>query len=92
MKPQDVSEAKLAWMIWQALEQLNDLLWDRYEKDFVSFAFDEKDRERNQQPQTWNKSMNHLQEDSTSSENLRSIPSQIPSVGSDHISLPTYPD
>ena len=38
MKPQDVSEAKLAWMIWQALEKLNGLLWDHHEKDFLSFA------------------------------------------------------
>lgn len=45
MKPQDVSEAKLAWMIWQALEKLNGLLWDHYEKDFLSFALQEEDQE-----------------------------------------------
>jgi len=44
MKPQNVSEAKLAWMIWQALEKLNSLLWDRYEKDFLSFGMDKEDR------------------------------------------------
>jgi len=44
MKPQDVSEAKLAWMIWQALEKLNSLLWDRYEKNFLSFGFENEDR------------------------------------------------
>ena len=46
MKPQDVSEAKLAWMIWQALEKLNGLLWDHYEKDFLSFAIQEEGRDR----------------------------------------------
>jgi len=46
MKPQDVSEAKLAWMIWQALEKLNSLLWDHYEKDFLSFALQQEDQER----------------------------------------------
>ena len=45
MKPQDVSEAKLAWMIWQALEKLNSLLWDQYEKDFLSFALQEEDQD-----------------------------------------------
>jgi len=39
MNHQDVSEAKLAWMTWQALEKLNGLLYDRYEKDFLSFGF-----------------------------------------------------
>jgi hypothetical protein len=46
MKPQDVSEAKLAWMIWHALEKLNDLLWDHYEKDFLSFALEEEDQDK----------------------------------------------
>jgi hypothetical protein len=46
MKPQDVSEAKLAWMIWQALEKLNGLLWDRYEKEFLNWAMDENDRKQ----------------------------------------------
>ena len=45
MTPQNVSEAKLAWMIWQALEKLNSLLWDHYEKDFLSFALQEDEQE-----------------------------------------------
>jgi DNA polymerase IIIc chi subunit len=45
MTPQNVSEAKLAWMIWQALEKLNSLLWDHYEKDFLSFALQEEEQE-----------------------------------------------
>ena len=66
MKPQDVSEAKLAWMIWQALEKLNGLLWDRYEKDFLSFGFDKKDQDE----ESTTSDMEHdgpSQEDSTSS-------------------------
>ena len=38
MPTQPVTEAKLAWLIWQALEKLNARLWDRYEKDFHLFA------------------------------------------------------
>ena len=53
MKPQDVSEAKLAWMIWQALEKLNSFLWDRYEKDFLSFGFENEDW--NEEPTTSNR-------------------------------------
>ena len=45
MTPRNVSEAKLAWMIWQALEKLNSLLWDHYEKDFLSFALQEEEQE-----------------------------------------------
>ena len=45
MTPQNVSEAKLAWMIWQALEKLNSLLWDHYEKDYLSLALQEEDQE-----------------------------------------------
>jgi hypothetical protein len=38
MNSQNFPEAKLAWVIWQALEKLNSLLWDRYQKDFLSLA------------------------------------------------------
>jgi DNA polymerase IIIc chi subunit len=44
MTPQNASEAKLAWMIWQALERLNSLLWDHYEKDFLSFTLQEEEQ------------------------------------------------
>jgi len=50
MKPQNFPEAKLAWMIWQTLEKLNGLLWDRYEKDFLFFGFENEDR--NEEPTT----------------------------------------
>jgi hypothetical protein len=68
MKPQDVSEAKLAWIIWQALEKLNSLLWDRYEKDFLSFGFDKKDRDEESTISDMEPIDGSLSEDSTSSE------------------------
>ena len=45
MNPQNLPEAKLAWIIWNALQQLSDRLWDRYENDFVSFAMEENDQD-----------------------------------------------
>ena len=45
MNPQNPYEPKLAWAIWQAVEKLNDLLWDRYENDFLSFTMEENDQE-----------------------------------------------
>ena len=44
MNPQKPYETKLAWAIWQALEKLNSLLWDRYQKDFLSLAMEEEDQ------------------------------------------------
>ncbi len=43
MPTEPVTEAKLAWLIWQALETLNARLWDRYEKEFLSFAMEDED-------------------------------------------------
>ena len=45
MKPKDVSEAQLAWRIWQMLEELNGLLWTRYEDQFLSFAMEEEEQD-----------------------------------------------
>ncbi len=50
MPSQTLPEAKLAWVIWQALEKLNDLLWDRYEKDFLSFATEEENQDSEPTP------------------------------------------
>jgi hypothetical protein len=50
MPSQTLSEAKLAWMIWQALEKLNGLLWDHYEKDFLSFAMEEENQDDEPSP------------------------------------------
>ncbi len=43
MNLQNLPEAKLAWIIWNALQLLGDRLWDRYDQDFVSFTMDEND-------------------------------------------------
>ena len=45
MNPQNLSESKLAWILWNALQQLSNLLWDRYDNDFVSFAMEENDQQ-----------------------------------------------
>ena len=45
MKPQPLSEAELAWLIYNKLEELSCLLWNRYDQDFVSFAMDENDEQ-----------------------------------------------
>lgn len=44
MNPQNLPEAKLAWIIWNALQQLSDRLWNCYDQDFVSFVMEENDQ------------------------------------------------
>ena len=39
-----VLEPQLAWAIWQGLAKLSDLLWDRYEEDFLQLAEEERVR------------------------------------------------
>ncbi len=36
-------EAKRAWLISQLIEELNELLWKRYEDEFVSLVLEEED-------------------------------------------------
>ena len=33
-----VLEPRLAWALWQGLEKLSDLLWERYEEDFLKLV------------------------------------------------------
>ena len=33
-----VLEPRLAWALWQGLQKLSDLLWERYEDDFLNLA------------------------------------------------------
>ena len=33
-----VLEPRLAWVLWQGLQKLSDLLWDRYEEDFLELT------------------------------------------------------
>jgi hypothetical protein len=41
MERQNCSEAKRAWVLWQLLQELNALLWDRYEKNFLEILIEE---------------------------------------------------
>jgi hypothetical protein len=34
-------EPRLAWAIWQGLQKLSDLLWDRSEEDFLDLSEEE---------------------------------------------------
>jgi hypothetical protein len=36
-----VLEPRLAWALWQGLVKLSDLLWERYEEDFLDLAKEE---------------------------------------------------
>ncbi len=36
-----VLEPRLAWALWQGLEKLSDLLWERYEEEFLKLAEEE---------------------------------------------------
>jgi len=35
-------EPRLAWALWQGLEKLSALLWERYEADFLDLAEEEE--------------------------------------------------
>jgi hypothetical protein len=41
MERENLSEAKRAWLLWQLLQQLSDLLWDHYEEKFLDFVLEE---------------------------------------------------
>jgi len=44
MKSENLTEAQIAWILWNLHDRLNDLLWDRYEKEFLDWAMDENQR------------------------------------------------
>lgn len=44
MKPENLSEAQIAWILWNLQDRLKDLLWDRYEKEFLDWAMDDNER------------------------------------------------
>jgi len=44
MKSKNLTEAQIAWILWNLHNRLNDLLWDRYEKEFLDWAMDENQR------------------------------------------------
>jgi len=39
----DQKEIQIAWEIWNLVEKLNNLLWDRYEEDFIEIYLREED-------------------------------------------------
>jgi len=41
MTTQNLPEAKRAWLIAQMIEELNELLWIRYEDEFITFLMEE---------------------------------------------------
>jgi len=41
MTTQNLPEAKRAWLIAQMIEELNELLWIRYEDEFITFLMQE---------------------------------------------------
>jgi len=40
----DEDEVKVAWILWQVLVDFTNLLWDRYEKDFIDRCLDEEEQ------------------------------------------------
>ena len=44
MKAETLTEAQIAWILWNLHERLNNLLWDRYEKEFLDWVIDENER------------------------------------------------
>ncbi|MFH1674445.1 MAG: hypothetical protein ABIF87_13590 [Pseudomonadota bacterium] len=39
----DQKEIQIAWEIWNLIEKLNNLLWDRYEDDFLELYLREEE-------------------------------------------------
>jgi hypothetical protein len=44
MKAENLTEAQIAWILWNLHERLNNLLWDRYEKEFLDWTMDENQK------------------------------------------------
>jgi len=42
MEEENLSEGKRAWLLWQLLQELSDLLWNHYEEKFLDFALEEE--------------------------------------------------
>ena len=46
MKWDNLTEAQIAWVLCNLHERFTQLLWDRYEKEFLNWAMDENDRKQ----------------------------------------------
>lgn len=44
MKSGNLTEPQIAWILWNLHERLNQLLWVRYEKEFLDWAMDENQK------------------------------------------------
>jgi len=44
MKSENLTEAQIAWILYNLHERLNSLLWDLYEKEFLDRVMDENYR------------------------------------------------
>jgi len=44
MKSENLTEAQIAWILWNLHERFNELLWIRYEKEFLDWTMDENYR------------------------------------------------
>jgi len=45
----DKTEAKCAWVLWELFTDFNNLLWDRYEEEFLEFILQEEDPTKKEQ-------------------------------------------
>lgn len=43
-KMKDEDEVRVAWILWQVLVDFTNLLWDRYEKDFIDRCLNEEEQ------------------------------------------------
>ena len=44
MKPENLTEPQISWILWNLHERFNQLLWTRYEKQFLDWIMDDNDR------------------------------------------------
>lgn len=44
MNWENLTEAQTAWVLWNLHERFNQLLWDRYEKEFLNWVMNENER------------------------------------------------
>ncbi len=60
MKAENLTEAQIAWILWNLHDRLNDLLWNRYEKEFLEWVMD--GNERKEMERIMEEEMDHLPE------------------------------
>ena len=41
----DENEIKIAWKLWHLVEELNDLIWNRYEDEFLQRHLQEQEQQ-----------------------------------------------